>query len=69
MVSWLKEFGPELGWLMQGKAEFEARVIEHDGRRYVRVDEKTTKDSTIYRVTNQGQLRRMRRPPKDLPGE
>lgn len=66
MVAWLQEYGPQFGWLMEGEARLKGEVLKHDGKRYVLVHEQLTDISTIYRVTNQGQLRRMRRPPKDL---
>ena len=42
-------------------------VVEHEGRRYVVLNH-VEGILAVYRVRNDGQLRKMRRPPKELGG-
>lgn len=59
-------------WFRGGGAEppdpAESGLVDHDGHRYV-VLRAAGRVLVVYRVTNQGPLRRLRRPPKALLGE
>jgi hypothetical protein len=69
MVAWLREFGPKINNGKELAIALFAEVINMRGLVYVKVIELSDSKqrfSTCYRETNQGQLRRLKRPPKEL---
>jgi len=56
-------------WYRSGEAKApsqDSATIEHEGLHYVRLVSDAGDTMAVYRVTNQGTLKRMKRPPKAI---